>query len=84
MMPCVLTAAPDRAAATCAPLACAGPRHVYYRDVDGTLTGSAGATILGAYLTPRADSLIDQVSSILPADASPARPARCAMLRRSR
>jgi hypothetical protein len=39
----------------------AGPRHVYYRDLDGTLTGSAGATILGAYLTPRADSLIDQV-----------------------
>ena len=32
------------------PLNCGGPRHVYLRDVDGSLTGGhAGSTVLGAY-----------------------------------
>jgi hypothetical protein len=44
--------------------AAAGPRHAYWRDTDGTLTGTAGATVLGAYLTQRDGSLQDQGSAV--------------------
>lgn len=43
------------------PVPVAGPKHAYYRDVDGSLTGTPGATVLGAYTIARDDSLIDQV-----------------------
>lgn len=34
-------------------LNCAGPKHVYFRDTDGSLTGNIG-TVLGSYVEPRA------------------------------
>jgi hypothetical protein len=33
---------------TIIPLNCAGPAHQFWRDVDGTLTGTAGSTLIGA------------------------------------
>lgn len=50
------------------PLNCAGPRHVYFRDEDGSFTGDAGApgaTVLGAYLQRRHSSGVDQGAIII-------------------
>lgn len=52
------------------PLNCAGPKHAYFRDSDGSLTGVPGSTVLGAYNAPRSDSLIDQGSAVVPGPCS--------------
>jgi hypothetical protein len=44
--------------------AAAGPRHTYWRDADGSLTGTTGATVLGAYLAQRDGSRQDQGSAV--------------------
>jgi hypothetical protein len=54
-----LTANASRPHCPCLP----GPRHTYYRDLDGTLTGTANTTLLGAFASQRDSSLIDQVGS---------------------
>jgi hypothetical protein len=37
---------------------------VYWRDEDGSLTGTAGATVLGSYLAQRDGSLSDQGTAV--------------------
>jgi hypothetical protein len=55
---------------TTIPLNCAGPKHAYFRDNDGSLTGVNGSTVLGAYPTQRSASQIDQGSGVVPGPCS--------------
>jgi hypothetical protein len=63
---CGVAAFRDPGGGALLPLSCNGPRHVYFRDLDGSLTGRA-QTVLGQYDGPGGRRAgYDQGSTVIP------------------